>query len=63
MKPSGKAITALLNGTHADPFSLLGAHEGPQGTFARAIMRGADEVLAFGLDGAKLGALKRVDAR
>ena len=38
MKPSGEAIAALLDGTHADPFSLLGVHEGPEGAFARAVL-------------------------
>ena len=36
VKPSKSAIAALLAGTHADPFSLLGIHQGPKGAFARA---------------------------
>ena len=39
MKPPRRAIDALLEGTHADPFSLLGTHAGPEGTFARALLR------------------------
>ncbi len=63
MKPPGSAIEALLAGTHADPFSLLGIHEGPEGGFARAILPGADTAEAHSLVGKKLGKLKRVDAR
>jgi 1,4-alpha-glucan branching enzyme len=63
MKPPGEAITALLEGTHADPFSLLGLHEGPGGVFARAILPGAETAEAHDLAGKKLGKLKRVDDR
>ena len=62
MKPSGGAIAALLDGTHADPFSLLGIHEGPQGAFARAVLPGAEVAEAYDLSGKKLGKLKRVYA-
>ena len=63
MKPPPSAITALLEGTHADPFSLLGVHEGPGGGFARAILPGAEVAVAFDLAGKELGALALVDAR
>ncbi len=63
MKPSGEAIAALLEGTHADPFALLGVHDGPQGTFARAILPGAESASAHDLAGKALGPLKRVDDR
>ncbi len=63
MKPPQAAIEALLAGTHADPFSLLGIHDGPKGPFARAILPGAETADAFGLDGTALGALMRVDER
>lgn len=63
MKPPIEAITALLDGTHADPFSLLGVHEGPEGAFARAVLPGADTAEAHSLAGKKLGKLKRVDGR
>jgi len=56
-------MTALLDGTHADPFSLLGPHEGPDGTFARALLPGADTAEAHSLAGKKLGKLERVDDR
>jgi 1,4-alpha-glucan branching enzyme len=63
MKPPGEAITALLEGVHADPFSLLGLHEGPSGVFARAILLGADAAEAHDLSGKWLGKLNRVDDR
>ena len=63
MKPPGEAIAALLEGTHADPFALLGVHAGPEGTFARALLPGAEEVSAFSLGGAALGKLARTDDR
>ena len=63
MKPPAEAIAALLAGTHADPFALLGPHDGPDGTFARAILPGAEEVEAFSLKGGRLGKMVRVDER
>ncbi|HWI87441.1 MAG TPA: alpha-amylase family glycosyl hydrolase, partial [Sphingomonas sp.] len=63
MKPPGSAINALMEGIHADPFSLLGVHEGPGGCFARVILRGAETAEAFDLAGASLGSLDRVDPR
>lgn len=63
MQPPADAIAALLAGTHADPFSLLGIHPGPQGAFARAILPGAETAEARTLDGALLGTLERVDPR
>jgi len=61
MKPPGEAIAALLEGIHADPFSLLGVHAGPDGSFARAILPGAETAEAHDLTGKKLGKLKRLD--
>ena len=61
MKPPKSAISALLAGQHADPFSLLGVHGGPQGVFARVIVPGAEVVEAFDLAGKALGALARVE--
>ncbi|MBV1687359.1 1,4-alpha-glucan branching protein GlgB [Novosphingobium sp. G106] len=63
MKPPASAIESLLEGTHADPFSLLGVHEGPKGAFARAVLPGAETVEAFDLSGRKLGKLKQIDPR
>jgi 1,4-alpha-glucan branching enzyme len=63
VKPPRSAIDSLIAGTHADPFSLLGVHEGPEGCFIRAIVPGAERVDAHDLKGRKLGALERVDDR
>ncbi|MXO61012.1 1,4-alpha-glucan branching protein GlgB [Altererythrobacter salegens] len=63
MRPPKSAIEALLAGTHADPFSLLGTHAGPEGTFARAMLPGAEEATAYSLKGGALGKLERVDSR
>jgi 1,4-alpha-glucan branching enzyme len=61
VKPPPEAIAALMAGTHADPFALLGPHEGPQDTHARALLHGAEEAEAFSLKGARLGRLTRID--
>ena len=63
MKPPPAAIDALMAGTHADPFALLGPHEGPAGTFARALLPGAEKADAFSLKGGRLGKMSRVDER
>ena len=63
MKPPRGAIAALLEGRHADPFSLLGTHKGPGGTFARVWIPGAEQAAAFALDGDELGTLESVDRR
>ncbi len=63
MKPPKAAIRALLEGTHADPFALLGVHDGPDGMFARALLPGAAEAVAHSLAGDALGAMKRIDPR
>ena len=55
MKPSKSAIAALLDGRHADPFSLLGPHAGPAGTWVRALLPGAARGAAFTIDGEPLG--------
>lgn len=63
MKPDPTAIAALLDGSHGDPFSLLGPHEGPGGTFVRAVLPGAQVAVACALDGTELGELALVDER
>jgi 1,4-alpha-glucan branching enzyme len=63
VRPPAEAIAALLDGSHADPFSLLGPHEGPAGTFARAFLPGAEEVEAFSLKGGRLGKMQRVETQ
>ena len=63
MKPPRAALEALLAGTHADPFSLLGVHEGPGGSFVRCIVPGAETVAVESLAREPLGTLQRLDAR
>jgi 1,4-alpha-glucan branching enzyme len=58
--PPPGAIAALLEGRHDDPFSLLGVFAGPQGTFARALIPGAERIAAYDLDGTSLGELTRI---
>ncbi len=57
MKPPSDAISALLEGRHDDPFSLLGMFPGPGGGFARTWIPGADTVEARSLTGERLGTL------
>ncbi len=58
MKPPQEAIQAILQGTHADPFSILGIHATPGGgSFVRAVLPGAEQVEVFSLDGRPLGEL------
>ena len=61
MRPPPEAIAALLDGSHGDPFALLGTHAGPVGTFSRAILHGAEQAEAFSLEGEHLGAMTRID--
>jgi 1,4-alpha-glucan branching enzyme len=63
VKPPPSAIAALLTGRHDDPFSLLGAHAGAEGTIARALVPGAETLEAHDLSGNSLGDLWRVDDR
>ena len=63
MKPTRGAIAALLDGRHDDPFSLLGPHAGPDGTFVRAWIPSAETLAAYDLSGAPLGTLERTDER
>ncbi len=63
MRPPRAALEALLAGTHVDPFSLLGPHDGPQGVHARAIVPGAETLTAYSLKGRALGKMERVDDR
>ena len=63
MNPPESSLDALLDGTHGDPFSLLGVHSGPGGTFARVILPGAETAEAFSIDGQCLGEVARIDPR
>ncbi|WP_375288075.1 1,4-alpha-glucan branching protein GlgB [Sphingomonas sp.] len=61
MRPPRGALDALLQGRHADPFSLLGPHAGPEGTFVRAFVPGAETLEAQSLAGEPLGTLEMAD--
>ena len=63
MKPGAAALEALLAGRHDDPFSLLGPHGGPKGTFVRALIPGAERAQAHDLAGNSLGWLSLTDPR
>jgi len=63
VKPDRGALEALLAGRHDDPFSLLGPHTGPKGTFARALIPGAERAEAHDLAGRSLGWIARTDPR
>ena len=56
-------IDALCTGTHADPFSVLGRHEGLDGGRLCVLMPGASAVVALSPAGKTLAALKAVDPR
>jgi len=63
VKPGKGALDALLAGRHDDPFSLLGPHAGPKGTFARALIPGAERAEAHDLAGNSLGWISAKDGR
>jgi 1,4-alpha-glucan branching enzyme len=50
-------IKAIVDGTHGDPFAVLGFHDG----LARAFIPGATSVEAFTIKGRKAGTLQLVD--
>ena len=63
VKPGAAALEALLAGRHDDPFSLLGPHAGPKGTFARALIPGAERAEVHDLAGKSLGWITSSDPR
>ncbi|HEX7871518.1 MAG TPA: 1,4-alpha-glucan branching protein GlgB [Sphingobium sp.] len=46
---------ALVNGSHADPFAVLGVHPAGKGLLARCVIPGADRVTAFPVEGKGAG--------
>ena len=52
-------VTALIAGTHRDPFSLLGLHPAGSGWIARVVAPGAERVRMATLDGKPAGELVR----
>ncbi|WP_316015711.1 1,4-alpha-glucan branching protein GlgB [Roseobacter sp. HKCCA0434] len=57
------AIAAILSGTHANPFGVLGMHETSAGWIARVFVPGAETVSLETLDGREVGSLDRRDAQ
>ncbi|MBR0558139.1 1,4-alpha-glucan branching protein GlgB [Ciceribacter sp. L1K23] len=56
-RPSPEEIEAIINGTHGDPFAVLGVHETSSGYEARCFIPGAEKVTALLLDGTVVGEL------
>ena len=54
---SDEEVTAIVTGTHADPFAVLGAHVAAGGLVARAFVPGATKLSAATVAGAPLGEL------
>ena len=52
-------VEAIVAGTHADPFAILGVHETDGAFVARAFIPHAETVDAFTLDGKPCGTLAR----
>jgi 1,4-alpha-glucan branching enzyme len=53
-------MDVLVAGEHGDPFSVLGVQQAGQRYFARAIVPGAETLVAHALGGGAVGALKMV---
>lgn len=58
-KASSRDIEAIVDGTHHDPFSVLGVQEDGKGFVARCFIPHADQVTAFTLAGRECGDLER----
>ncbi|MBS3648210.1 1,4-alpha-glucan branching protein GlgB [Pseudaminobacter sp. 19-2017] len=52
-------VSAILAGSHRDPFAVLGVQQSDTGFVARCFIPNAEEVAAFTLDGAFIGDLAR----
>ena len=59
-KLSDLDILALVTGTHADPFSVLGAHRRGRETILRAFVPGARSLSATDLKGGAIASLRRI---
>jgi 1,4-alpha-glucan branching enzyme len=53
--------TAIIGGTHNDPFAVLGPHHIAGGLIARAFIPGATSADAFTIDGTPAGTLNMID--
>jgi 1,4-alpha-glucan branching enzyme len=58
-RASDADVKAIVNGQHADPFSVLGLHEEDGRWIARAFIPHAEAVTAIGKDGFPIGELTR----
>ena len=58
---SAGAISAIVAGTHGDPFAVLGVQQAGKGFVARSFIPHAQEVTAHTLDGRPVGELSRRD--
>jgi 1,4-alpha-glucan branching enzyme len=54
-------VAAIVNGVHANPFAVLGVHEFGKQFVARTFIPGADEVVAYTMDGKECGPIPRRD--
>ncbi|MCO6184976.1 1,4-alpha-glucan branching protein GlgB [Rhizobium sp. L1K21] len=54
-------VTAIINGSHSDPFAVMGLHEGGGQFYVRGFIAGAESVDAETLDGKPIGKLKCLD--
>ncbi|MBX4957782.1 1,4-alpha-glucan branching protein GlgB [Rhizobium lentis] len=59
---SADEITAILAGSHSNPFAVLGVHQAGDAFVARCFIPGAEEVTAMTLDGGIIGELKSLHA-
>ncbi|MBX5238022.1 1,4-alpha-glucan branching protein GlgB [Rhizobium sp. NLR22b] len=59
---SADEITAILAGSHSNPFAVLGVHQAGDAFVARCFISGAEEVTAMTLDGSVIGELNRLHA-
>ena len=53
------AIVALTQGSHGDPFAVLGLHKSGKLWIARAFVPGAEHITVQTLDGTPLGKIER----
>ena len=54
-------VSAIVAGTHGDPFAVLGIQQSGKAFVARCFIPNAEDVSAFALDGKEIGQLERRD--
>ena len=60
-RASAGDVSAIVAGTHGDPFAVLGIQQVGKGFVARCFIPNAEDVCAFTLDGKEIGQLERCD--